>query len=349
MVIRVGLSLILYSQLRIADSKWLYLFNRWDSGYYYSIAASWYPHHLSPEWAFFPLYPALIRLVVSLGVHVAYAALIVAGVSGLISVIVFQKIAEHYFGQMQAATSTLLYFTLPPVFVFSAVSYSEPVFLLFSLLAWYLHLTGKDVLAGSAAAICSMARPYGLLIALPLTFDYFSRRQFRKLSFAALPLFCFLGWTYYSLQMTGSFATVSALGTFWTSYPRLVFQSIFDQFFRGNLSGSIGAIQAFLGLVQVNIVRVTMGIISIVLVAFLGYKVLKTDRSLGAYVIVSVVAVSYFGIFPSIGSFPRYLGFLFPIGLVFGMKRKWPVWAVLLVLIMLDYIAWWAFIHDGFY
>ncbi len=179
--------MILYNQLRLPDfvtilpwvtpeSKALYLFNRWDSNYYYSIAVAWYPHHLSAEWAF-PLYPAMIRVVAMLGIEVTYAALIITTFSGLISVLVFQRIAGRYLGRVQGATTTLLYFTLPPVFVFSAVSYSEPVFLLFSLLAWYLHVNRRDMLAGSAAAISSMARPYGVLMALPLFLDYVRRQN----------------------------------------------------------------------------------------------------------------------------------------------------------------------------
>ena len=359
-IARVAIVSILYSQLGLGEfitilpwatavSKWLYLLNRWDSPYYYNIAASWYPHHLSAEWAFFPLYPMLIRLLAMFGLHPAHAALIITTLSGLMSVIVFQRIAEGYLGRTRGATSTLLYFTLPPVFVFSAVSYSEPVFLLFSLLAWYLHVTRKDMLAGSAAAISSMARPSGVLMALPLALDYVRRKEFRKLPYAAFPLLSFLGWTYYSLRMTGTLATMSALGVYWASYPKLILQSAFGQLLRGNLPGAIDATGVFLGLVELSILRVMMGMIAIVLVVILGYKALKVDRSLGTYVIASVVAISYFGIFPSVGSFPRYLGFLFPIGLMLGIKRKRIALFLLILLLILDYVAWWAFVFDGFY
>jgi len=359
LVARIVILSILHDQLRMPDfvtllpvdtpvSNWLYLFNRWDSFYYYSIAVSWYPHHLSAVWAFFPLFPALIRIVVLFGVQDTYAALAISTISGLMSIIVFQKIAESYLGRVQGATSTLLYFTLPPVFVFSAVSYSEPVFLLFSLLTWYLHTTQRDVFAGSAATLCSMTRPYGVLISLPLALDHVKRREFRKLPYATFPLLFFLGWTYYSLRMTGSFAE-SALGTYWTSYPKLVFLTIFDRLLRGNFLGSFEATRTFLWLVELSIFRVTLGIIAIVVVVYLGYRVLKLDRSLGAYTLVSVVVVSVFGIFPSIGSFPRYLGLLFPIGLTLGTKRKRVALLALILLLILDYVAWWAFIFDGFY
>jgi hypothetical protein len=92
-----------------------------------------------------------------------------------------------------------------------------------------------------------------------------------------------------------------------------------------------------------------MGMLAIVLVIGLGYKTLRLDHSLGVYVIVSVVVVSYFGIFPSIGSFPRYLGFLFPIGFTLISRRKRVTLLALTMLLILDYVAWWAFVFDGFY
>jgi hypothetical protein len=40
----------------------VHLFNRWDSGHYINIALNWYSAGPSETWAFFPLYPAIIRI-----------------------------------------------------------------------------------------------------------------------------------------------------------------------------------------------------------------------------------------------------------------------------------------------
>lgn len=362
LIIRAAIAVLLYDRLvtnlgavffsRVAAlPEWLYLFAGWDSSWYYNIAESWYPHYLSPVWAFFPLYPTLIRVVALLGVGVPLAAVGVAQVSGLLSIVVFQLVAERYLGRGLAACSTVLYFAIPPVFVFSAVSYSEPLFLLFSILAWRYHMIGKDGLAGLAAALGSLTRTYGFLIGVPLAWDYLRKRQFRKLIYAALPLICFGGWLFYSTLMTGGLAVITSLHTYWPSDSTtlLMVQTAVYEFVHGDLPSATIAAHAVVEYLYLHLFRVLMGLTSIALVAFLGYRVLKIDQSLGLYVVASLIVISYFGIFPSLGSFPRYLGFLFPIGLALTTKRRPLLMLTLAGFILIDYFAWWAFIADHFY
>jgi len=134
------------------------LFFAHDSGYYVDIAESWYPPYLAPVWHVFPLYPSMIRVAHLLGVDVSVSAVVIAVGCGLISVPIFQIIVEHYFSKRYAMIATLLYFLLPPVFVFTGVAYSESLFLLFTLLAWYCHLRGHEERSLIAAVLGSVAR-----------------------------------------------------------------------------------------------------------------------------------------------------------------------------------------------
>jgi len=359
-LMRVALAVLLYYRLAgdgadilfqkiVTLPKWMYLFAGWDSSYYYIIAESWYPQRLSPLWAFSPMFPTLVRLFAYLGSSVPLAGFCVAQVSCLISIILFQMTAEKYFSKMNSASATLLYFTFPPVFVFSAVSYSESVFLLFSLLAWYWHLAGREKIAGVAAAASSLARPYGFLIGLPLAYDYVRKRRYSELLYAALPLLIFLAWMLYSFQVTGDFAVISSLHTYWSNQPLITLQAAVVEFLRGNFQAAKESTGVLLGLMYAHFLRVIMGLVSIALVAFLGYKALAIDHALGAYVIGSLIVISVLGFFPSLGSFPRYLAFLFPIGLVVGTRRRWLLVFGIATFIFLNYFAWWAFISDGFY
>ena len=288
-VIRVVLATLLYYRL-VADgseilfskivplSKWLYVFSGWDSAWYYAIAESWYPHTLSPLWAFFPLYPALIRVVAYLGLSIPFASFCITQFSSLISIILFQMTAERYCMKWESASATLLYFALPPVFVFSAVSYSESVFLLFSLLAWYEHLAGRERIAGIAAAASSLARPYGFLVGLPLAFDYVKRRRYSQLLYAALPLLIFLGWMFYSFVMTGDFAVISSLHTYWPNQPLITLEAAVVELLHGNFQAAEEAMGVLLGFMRAHFLRAIIGLVSIVLVAVLSYKVLAIDR-----------------------------------------------------------------------
>lgn len=212
-------------------------------------------------------------------------------------------------------------------------------------------MIGRDGLAGVAAALGSLTRTYGFLIGVPLVWNYLKKRQFRKLIYAALPLMCFVGWLFYSILMTGGLAVITSLHTYWPSDSTtlLMVQTAVYEFFHGDLPSATIAAQAVMEYLYLHLLRVLMGLASIALVAFLGYRVLKIDESLGLYVVASLIVISYFGIFPSLGSFPRYLGFLFPIGLALTTKRRPLLMLTLAGFILIDYFAWWAFIADHFY
>lgn len=98
------------------------------------------------------------RLLILVQINSWLTVFTIATACGLLSIPAFQKIAEGYLSASPALTATLLYFLVPPVFVFAGVGYSEPIFLLFSLLAWYFHREQKEFKASISAALCSLVR-----------------------------------------------------------------------------------------------------------------------------------------------------------------------------------------------
>jgi len=80
----------------------------------------------------------------------------------------------------------------------------------------------------------------------------------------------------------------------------------------------------------------------------LSFRVWKIDRALAYYSLASLLVIVYFGFFPSFGSFPRYLTFIFPIGLALGTRRNWLFYGAVITFLALSLVAWWAFLTDGF-
>lgn len=319
---------------------WLYLFAGWDTGYYYTIALSWYPPVLAPQWAFFPLYPAAIRILSWTGINTYLSAFLVSAIPGLLCIPIFQKIAETYMSRGQALTATLLYFLLPPVFVFTATSYTEPMFLLFSLLTWYCHLRGQNRRAAVAASLCSLTRTYGVLITVPIVYDFLKRRQFRNMLYMALPVGVVFGWLAYGFAMTGVLAVVAS-HVFWIP-PQL--PAIQGDMLRVAM-GQLDAMQGLLPYLGTGLLALSF----VLLILFLSYRVLRIDRTLALYTFASFCTIVTLGVWSiSIRSFPRLLTFLFPIGLALYSKRPWLRLVVAVTLLVLDYVAWWAFIADGF-
>jgi len=210
----------------------LYIFAAWDSGHYASIARYWYPPAPSREWSFFPLYPTLIRMLNIFGMDIPIGGLLVATLCGLASILVFQKLANFYLPRDRSLQTSLVYFLLPPVFVFSAVYYSEPVFLLFSLLSWYFCINGNSWKSCLAASLTTLVRSYGVLIVVPLGFHYLRRRQYWQLAYCLIPVLTLAGWMLYSFMMTGILAPLYSQGTFLTErsgYYTLIEETLRDK------------------------------------------------------------------------------------------------------------------------
>lgn len=358
-VLRVVYAMLLYGSLRLQGKfntpfvrgwnvimpfDWLYLFSAWDTTFYHSIATSWYPPRQSPLWAFFPLYPSLTRLLVLAQVNSWLGLFLVATVCGLLSIPIFFRIAETYLGAGRARTATLLYFLLPPVFVFSGVSYSEPVFLLFSLIAWHFHQRQKEAMASFSAVLCSLARPYGVLIGVPLAYDYFKRKQWKSLFFLLTPTFTLGGWLIYGTARAHVAVPMLSAGSFWQTLTATRVSENITRLVQGDLTAA-GMLLPYAGLALLIVVSLGFTVV-------LTYLVSRIDKALALYVFTSICAIALIaGLrYPvAYRSIPRFLFFLFPIGLSLQSGRRWLLTITIGVLLILDYIAWLAFLTDGFY
>jgi hypothetical protein len=134
----------------------------WDYGWYHGIATTGYPAHLTgPQYAFFPLWPALLRASGSIPDWVAAFAIATVS-SGLAFLGV--AAASPSGRRVQAAValacwpgSFLLLLAYPDVIAVAAAAWAAA-----------LALRGKPWAAGVLGAIAAVARPTGFLIAIPL-------------------------------------------------------------------------------------------------------------------------------------------------------------------------------------
>jgi len=318
---------------------WLYLFSAWDSGYYYSLAANWYPSSLAPIWAYFPLYPACIRLLGLLGLDLMVAGLLVSNIAGYVSIIMFQKVGSTYLDKSSLLSATALYFLSPYVFVFTSVSYSDSLFLLLSLMTWYAHIKGRDFNAAIFASLTALTRAYGLLILIPLGFDFFRRRQFERLGFLGLPIATMAVWMYYGSFKTGSIFAPFTAQSYWTS-------TIAVQIREGIRLLLIDGDMRVFQLLQRFWIAAIFGIMCITFIVWLCIRTWRTDRSLGVYSFTFLLAmILVVGTFiQNFISLPRYLSLVFSNGLSLRTKRRWLLSAVLGLFAVLDLMAWWMFL-----
>lgn len=158
---------------------------RWDAGWYLDVAKNGYrflPGEQSNV-AFFPLYPYVVRLVHSaiplpgdagwlvVGILVSNIALFVA------LIYLYRLIRLDY--DRSTAARAVLYLCVFPTTLFLSAVYSESLFLALVISAFYYARTARWLVTGVLAAAATLCRPAGLLLVVPLGFEYLSQREFR--------------------------------------------------------------------------------------------------------------------------------------------------------------------------
>lgn len=284
------------------SSSWLWLFNAYDSPHFPLIAMLGYEH---PNYVYLPGYPALIRLTALFTGDYWFGAFLVTQVFALASIVVFQLLAEEYMPQREALYATLVMSTFPYVNVFTTLSYSESVFLFFTISTWYFYKKGRICTSSLLAGLASVTRVYGFAIVLPIFLDIVRSKSYRKLSYLLTPAAFICTWLFFCFLSTGD-PLVS-----WTDQKYWVFDS------KSSL-GQYVMFETVRGIKGSLLINPTILII-VALFALLVLKTWQVDRYLWAY------AASLFGalIFttPNHLSLLRYFPFIFPIWLTFKVRN----------------------------
>jgi hypothetical protein len=177
---------------------------RWDGVWFLRIAAHGYS---GPSVTFFPLYPLLVRLVA--GGSGSPAPLLVA--SYVVSLAAFagalyllHRLVTVELGH-DLARRALLMLSLFPAALFFGAPFSESLFLLLSVGAFYAARVGRLEWAGIAAALASATRAAGIALIVPLAIFWWRSRPRRRsdLVFVALAPFGLVLYSIYLAQRMG--------------------------------------------------------------------------------------------------------------------------------------------------
>ncbi|MBO0513382.1 hypothetical protein J0695_16465 [Streptomyces beijiangensis] len=145
----------------------------WDSRWYTSIAAHgygartfrWPGGDVQSDLAFFPLYPALIKVVTTvLPVTGGGAGLLVSWAGAAAAACGIYAVGERLYGRRAATLLVLLWGLLPHAVVLS-MAYTEPVLTAFAAWSLYALLSRHWLWAGSLALLAGLSRPNGYAVA----------------------------------------------------------------------------------------------------------------------------------------------------------------------------------------
>jgi mannosyltransferase PIG-V len=313
---------------------------RWDSVWYLGIAHDGYDGHA--DTAFFPLYPLLVRTLVL--PHPSEAALLFSAY--VISLACFagalwllERLAELELGRRVAGTTVWLVALFPAALFFGA-PYSESLFLLVSVGAFYTARTGRWAWAGVLAAGAAATRSAGIVLLLPLFLLWLDSRPRRGRDVAWLGL-APLGLAAYALHLEiahdDAFAFLDAQ-KFWFREFAGPFVGVWDgttaawDGVRQLVSGSRDSI--YFELAAGDPFRVAA--INLLLFAFLVFAIVavvgtfrRLPRAYGAYALAALALPLSYPVDPQpLMSLPRFLAVLFPLFMWLAVvceERGWTV------------------------
>jgi hypothetical protein len=161
---------------RIADLPGLFaIWNRWDSLNYLLVAAHGYQAtgELAPLLTFYPLYPALVRLLEPLCGSFLASAFWVSNLASVALALLFRRLAELD-GEGLADRAVFFLFVFPTSYVLH-VPYTESLFLAAVVGSFLAARRDRWAVAGLLGACAALTRINGVALALALGIEAFGR------------------------------------------------------------------------------------------------------------------------------------------------------------------------------
>jgi len=145
----------------------LAVWGRWDAVHYLEIAMRGY---YGTDMAFFPLYPALIRIVGTFLGYDLIAGLVISNVALFFGLLFFYKLVAHQYDR-SVARHAIFYISIFPTAVFFSAVYTESLFFALTVAAFYYIRERKWLAAGILGGLAALTRVEGVLLAVPFAME----------------------------------------------------------------------------------------------------------------------------------------------------------------------------------
>ncbi len=297
------------------------MWNRWDADRFKAINEFGYgaPGD-ETNYAFFPGFPLLVRLVHLTGLSLTISGLIVAFLAGLMAAIALGRLTELAGGRRELG---VLAWALAPVAVYLAAPYSEALFCAFAFWCWYAAKRGWWVFAGSMAMLAAFVRINGafLGVALIVLFLTSKNRDWRQSPALVLP---FVG----VAAVFGIYRVLSGSWTIWfwaqgQGWSRHLSNPIHSWQTEWDWAWNYGVAAPWAVQYRFEILYVVL------LIAFALVLLIKRWWGEATFVLLTVASLATSTVFQSV---PRSSIVLFPIWILLGVwMTRSAVFRVLLV------------------
>jgi len=311
-----------------APSPFWQSWNRWDVGWYTTIAAHGYTTLQTA--GFFPLYPLLLHLTRFIvgGQTYLRAGMVVSNAAFFVALVLLHQLVRRDFDQ-GTARRTLLYLAIFPTAFFFFAAYTESLFLCFAVASFSALRSGRWWVAALCGALAAATRAVGLALLLAWAWEYARQHdwQWRSLicwdvlSALLIPLPVALFALYLWQRFGTPFAYASAEHTYWTLHTTLPWNTLLDtaRAIPKEVPYSYSQLRLILDLAP--------ALLALLLIV-VGWRRLPVSYSLLALCLVLIPLTEplyYGGNTPLLISMPRYVLVAFPIFVVLALyaHRQW--------------------------
>ena len=195
---------------------------KWDCKWYLTIINNGYDEHLrtTPKvwaglanWAFFPLYPYLVRIIsVIIQIKASLVGIILNQGFVLLALMIFYKYLKIYVDELNSRFGVLI-LAFSPFSIYFASLYTEALFLLLSLAAFYFMESKKPFLAAICGGLLSATRPIGCMFVIPFCYNLIKKHGIKtRIVFYAIiavsGLLCYMLFLYFKTGDCLAFHTV---------------------------------------------------------------------------------------------------------------------------------------------
>lgn len=161
---------------------WLDIWGVWDTGWYLNIAENGYSSlPQNPEgqhtYAFFPLYPYLVRAVSVITQNTFVSGIIVSNICLIVACVFLYKLIRIDADNDTAHRAVKYLVLFPVAFVFSGI-FTESLFLMLLVLSFYFGRKEQWLFAGISGFFLALTRSIGVFAIIPLGLMYLYQRKF---------------------------------------------------------------------------------------------------------------------------------------------------------------------------
>lgn len=185
---------------KFSNNFWENLAN-WDGGHYLGIAEFGYREKF--QYAFFPLYPILIKTVSLISKNYLFSSLLVSIASSFFAVHLLYGLVAEDFDKKKSEKVVLCLLFFPTSFYF-LTAYSESLFLFLAVASFYALRKNQLILAtilvslASSTKISGLALVFSFLLYILMTYGFNKRYWFVLLSPLGFIIYC-----WFLFQQTG--------------------------------------------------------------------------------------------------------------------------------------------------